>query len=154
MAVGETIVLVLVDVVRVWWGTSAGVGHGIIRRWAVGRVFHVGPCLLMPIRVAIVGVVACCGCGHALIRRHRGCALLHRRGRRPLLHVQLLLHGAHLCRNHLLELLSLRRRRLLPVHQLIRAIFQSICHVMLVLTLILCCVVPQSVLKRGGVGVA
>ena len=56
MAVSETIVLVLVPVVR-GLGFSAGVGHGVACQWTVGLLLHVCPCLLLPISTAIVGAV-------------------------------------------------------------------------------------------------
>ena len=82
--------------------------------------------------------------------------LLHRRGRRSSLHGQLLLHHVNLRLrgHHLLKLLLLNRCFLLASHQLVRAILQNVRHVVLVLTLVLCCVASKLVLERGGAGTA
>ena len=46
MAVGETIVLVFENVVRVGLGFTAGFGHRVECRRAIWRLLHVVPCLL------------------------------------------------------------------------------------------------------------
>ena len=154
MAVGETIVFVFKSAVRRWLGFTTGVGHHIQNGRAVWCLLHVIPRLLLPISAAIVGAVACSGRGGALICRQRCRALLHRRGRRSLLHGQLLLHHVNLRGHHLLKLLLLDRCFLLARHQLVRAILQNVCHVVLVLALVLCCVTSKLVLERSGVGMA